>query len=206
MTSRIQVRTKVKERLGIVDNDQRVPDSVINNFIQTVIYRLASSEDWWWLRGTASFSTIVNQRSYTLNADMLKLKVVYYQNLPLQARPPEQLVQYELMAGLPRYYYVSGENAISLYPVPSEVYNLNYLYYKNEIAIASDVDLFYTPDRFEDLIVAMVCGYVARRINDTEKENEFKTEVALWMGIARDSNVRSQGSFFPIRRTDWMNY
>lgn len=206
MTNRGVVRPKVLSRYGLVANDQRVSTATVDEFIQTALNRIAAAEDWWWLRGVGSFNTVVNQTSYPLVADLQKLKVLSYQNIQLDMIQPERAIEYSLMSGLPRYFYLSGDNVVTLIPTASAVYNIQYMYYSLEVTIANDATTLKLPDRFEDMLVVYTCIYIARRLNDGERENEFKEELALLMGEAKRSNMRAQGTLLPVRRSDWMNY
>jgi hypothetical protein len=206
VTNQGLVRPKVLNRYGLVSNDQRITTNTINEFIQASLNRIASMDDWWWLRGQQSFVTVAGQTSYVLAADMQKLKMLSYQNIPIHMIQPERAVEFALMRGLPRYFYLSGDNIVTLTPTPSEVYSISYLYYSLEVTIANDGTTFKLPDRFEDMVVVYTCIYIARRLNDSARENEFKEELALLVAEARRSNMRAQGSLTPVRRTDWMNY
>lgn len=206
MTDRGTVRPKVLSRYGLVANDQRISTATVDEFIQTALNRIASAEDWWWLRGTGTFNTVAGQRAYPLVADLQKLKQLSYLNIPIHMIQPERAIEYDQMRGLPRFFWLSGDNLVNLTPLPSDAYAINYLYYSLEVTIINDATTFKLPNRFEDLVVVYTCIYIARRLNDGERENEFKEELALLMGEARRSNMRSQGSLLPVRRTDWMNY
>lgn len=206
MTTRDIVRDKALARYGLLSNDQRIPTATQNEFVQTALNRLSNMDDWWWLRGTGTVNTIAGQRAYVLVGDLSKLKMMWWNDSSIAMIQPERAVEMELMRGVPRYFYLSGTNVISVYPLPQEVYQLQYLYFSTDITIVTGSETLKLPDRYEDLLVSMVCSYFARRLNDTERENEFKEEIALLLPDAKRSNMRSQGQLLPRRRRDWTFY
>ncbi len=206
MTNRGLVRPKVLDRGGWIANDQRIPTATIDGFIQTAATRLSMEDDWWWLRTTSTIPTVAGQRAYTLATDIQKLKQISWSGNEVVLIQPEKTIPFELMRGAPRFFYMSGDNILSLYPLPDSVITLSYMYYAMEVTIINDSTTLRLPDRFEDILVCMTAIYVARRLNDKDKENEFKEELAFWMASAKESNVRAQGSITPYRRTDWVNW
>jgi hypothetical protein len=72
--------------------------------------------------------------------------------------------------GVPMYYTLFGEDKIQFYPIPDQVYTINYRYKKRLPDLSADADTPQLPKKWHELLVH---GALARAYHDTRYQDSY---------------------------------
>lgn len=163
-------------RLVTTVDSGEVTDAQLLDFINEGILDVAMRDEWPWLEGNASFSTVASTREYALSA-----LTAYPQEITFVIRSGDTepllpisymqaVAQYgdDFPSGTPRYWFLREEK-ISLVPVPSAVETIKVFYTiaPTELTTGSDTPAWIAT--FHHLLVDWVESKVWKQQEDYEK-------------------------------------
>lgn len=142
------------------DNVDPIVDR-IKDWTNEVYTEICNSGYWRFLETESSFSTLIDQETYTLDADCLVNRIINVREM----ETPSLLNRIDFKAidksypdtsdtstGTPSYYYFEN-NEMSLFPVPNAVITINYRYYKTVTEMSEATDVPLIPEHWKWVLV-----------------------------------------------------
>lgn len=157
MATYADMRARIADELG---NDAAITDTQINNAIQSAIKQY-ERRPWWFNTRIVTFNTIANGELYRSNPTSVFANMVAIQSLqlitsfrrPLRAVDNNLIDHYQngTVKGRPQLY-ARADNALRMYPIPDQTYQIEMLYVYKLDTLVNDSDSNYWTDEAEDLI------------------------------------------------------
>jgi len=199
-----QIRTEVRDRVGIDAQDAMATDATLNRMINAALREVANMRDWDWqtVEEEISLSVGVNKYdrgylarsstrlSYESNGDNLRLVT------------PRAAAAYQRYSGPPQVWYVQAGQLV-VYPTPTKVDTLIHTYMSAEEALEQDDDEPLVPDYAIDLVIVKAALKVAARTDDTSKYQLLSAAEADIVSSLIDEARRSKGAPVINFRRDW---
>lgn len=199
----VEIRTAVRERLGIDVNDAMAVNAVLTNIVNSAVRELNLMADWDWLKHEHVFATVPNQMTYTPPADWrATVRVAASNGNPLELRSPTDIMRLRTHVGIPKFYTVE-RGLLSLLPVPDLVENFHHTYIRTEPALVVDGNMPLCPGWMIDAIIVKAARKLCTRINNPGLLRQLQEEEALIMTGIRDEARRSRASMRVRARGDW---
>lgn len=203
------IRTRVRERLGISTNDTALTDAVLTQLINAANRKLAMMHDWPWLVTVDSTwtATVAGTQAYTPASDWRKtLYIVSDSDQLLQYKQPQDLVRYGANQGYP-YFYYTRNGSILLTPTPDAVYTISHVYIAEVAALSLDADRpeIASADAEQwavDALIEYAALLAAQRLKDTELVMLMEREWGRTLAFLQDEIRKSRGYPTPRHRTD----
>ena len=147
----------------------------LNEGARDVAYRLENLED------TETTATANSTEYYALPTDLLKIKRVQWDSIPLSWVNFPTLDKAESTGtpstgvdGTPRNFYTWGDS-IYLYPAPNAIKNLIVTYYKRPATLVNTTDTSEHPQELHPLIVIYAVGKALTRDEMYSEANWYDT-------------------------------
>jgi len=201
------VRTQVRQRMGLSTNDTAVTDPIIDKLLFAAQRKIDLMHDWPWLHRTDSSwtATVAGQNVYgavDLASDWRKtLYIVVDDDHMLTAKQKQDIMRYENQTGLPLFYAAEGSEIV-IAPTPDAAYNIIHEYIYEPVEVALDTAEFATYDWAIDLLVDQACILVARRLRDSDLARQFGQDFAVTYGAMQDEVRRTRQLPTPRHRND----
>jgi len=202
------IRTRVRERLGLSTSDTAVTDAILTEFINAANRKIALMHDWPWLVATDATwtATVAGTDTYSPATDARKtIYIVVNNEQLLKYKQPQDLARWESTQGMPGNYTWIG-NQIKLSPVPQGVYNIEHLYILEVATMSADGDLpemATAADQWAvDALIEYAALLTAQRLRDAELIASTKEEWARTVTMLQDEIRRSKQLPTVMRRND----
>lgn len=169
------IRTRVRERLGMSTNDTAVTNAILTQLINASIRKIDLMHDWPWLVATdATFTTTVaaqasySQASSEVASNWRKtLFIISGDNYQLIYKQEKDLARFAQISGHPSFYTIEGDTII-ISPKPDEAYTIRHVYIKTQTALSADTDEPSTHDWAMDAVIENVAMLTAARLRDKD--------------------------------------
>lgn len=203
------IRTAVRYRVGIDDQDAMVTDGVLNSFINASLREVANIRDWSWYEdkkeiGVAASTDNLGTNPFgpTYKARGIKQVRVRDDYRVLRQVSPNYGQKYRDYEGDPLYWYIE-DNMVFVVPVVKELtyFDVVFMVPETELASASDEPLI--PDHAIDLVIIKSALKVAARLDNTSQMQLLEREERDVLEALADDARRSKGPILLERRTDW---
>lgn len=202
------VRTRVRERLGLSTTDTAVTDAILTQLINAAHRKINLIHDWPWLHKTDATwtATVAGQATYTFAADLASdwRKTLYIVSDTDQVLVPKQkqdLLRYSGQNGYPVFYAAEGSE-ILLAPTPDAVYTIVHEYIYEPADVTSDSTEFVIYDWAIELLIEGAAVLTAKRLRDPDLARELQQEYALTLKTMEDEVRRTRQLPTPRHRSD----
>ena len=156
MSTRSQIRTKLRTELSVDPNGKAWSDSVLNWFINSAYFQLQKDWDFNWRENDANttFSTVVWTQEYSLPSDFIRANLVRYNGTQLYVTDKIDLKReiQTFQNGIPSRYYLYW-SYIWFDVLPSEVKTIDFDYKKSLATLDDDTDSSAFSSNFDDCLV-----------------------------------------------------
>ena len=156
MSTRAQLRSKLRTELKIDPNGKVWSDPTLNQFINSAYFQLQKDGSFNWREndGNYSFSLTSGTQEYSLPTGFIRTDLVRYNGTELTSTSKVALKrQYSSFAsGTPSKYYLNG-GYIGLDVVPNVTGTLDIDYRKQLTAFTADADVSSFPETMDNAMV-----------------------------------------------------
>ena len=202
------VRTQVRQELGLSTTDTAVTDAVINKLLFSAQRKIDLMHDWPWLHSTDATWTActASQSTYVAGVDLASnwrktLYIVVDGDHMLVPKQKQDIMRYASQTGLPLFYAAEG-NEIVLAPTPDSTYSIIHEYVFEPVEVTSDSSEFAVHNWAIDLLVTQACIMVARRLRDPSMVSLFTNSFEEVMLGLQDEVRRTRQLPTPRHRND----
>lgn len=205
MTTLLQLRRRTRSRLGVPVSDQFFDDGVLDDHINLAIDSVQTEHRWPWLETFATFDTVGGVDNYPVPDNWFAQRAVYIgdDELPFIA-PSDLMVRPADQGGRPDVWALVNRR-IYLRPVPSGVYTVKLLYYRDVFDLVDDDDVLDMPDQFSAAVIAKSAELLSLREDDRGAAAAHAAEYAEWIQRLRRSTRRSTGPVrIRVREGSWV--
>jgi hypothetical protein len=186
----------------IVDLDtEDLPDSLLNLYIRDGYYRILDLEKRWnWLETSFTFSTVANQRAYSISvftADPISQVVSVVDNVGVGARL--DMVGYDMAeqtyigsydtSGDPLFYAV-WNGSIHLFPKPNDVRVLSVRAYREPIDWQTTGGAVDAAPSLHFPLVYYACSRIYQKLEDAQMAAVYKQAFDEGVQLARSSIMK----------------
>jgi len=197
------IRTRVRERLGLSTSDTAITDAILTQFINTANRKIALMHDWPWLIKTdATWTALtVGQSDYVTSTDVATdvrktLYLIVDTDYQLVYKQPQDLARYAAYtSGHPAWYTIEG-TTFRIAPAPDTAYDVRHVYVAEVATLTNDTDIpemGATNDEWAiDYLIDYTCLLVAIRLRDAELVKYAKDEWARSDAYLRDEISRTR--------------
>lgn len=203
------MRALVIARAGYDSTDGFATSTVVNGFINAALRQIAMIQDWDWLYGSETITTVANTAAYARHASARKTDRVIdiadggllrQINKGAAARYAEGTTH--PTTALPRFWYVEAGQLV-LIPTPRTVRTYKHVYVGGETSLSSDSSEPTLPDWAIDIAIVKAALMLATRTDNTSQvqllAQEERDLLEALIGEAR----RARGHAIPDSRRDW---
>lgn len=203
MATRVDLRARLIEKLGLLAIDEMIPTSSLNQSINNGLERMATEFAWPWLVDFTTISVIAGTTLYNLPARTTKVIAIGSQASEdsLQAVSPDDMMRWIFQEGEPTIYLVRGSQ-IQVAPTPIRNDTLTLAYVKAENLLDDDSDVVLTPDWFLDVIVTYAAIDQAVRLKDVQLISSLEMVRKQWITSLADDSIRTSKPSRIMTRVD----
>lgn len=196
------IRTRVRNRLGLSSSDSDVADALLTELINDSVRYVNLLADWDWLVKQGTDTLVIDQLEYTLPNDFRSMLNVYIEQKPLARIQPAELPRYSDYKMQPRRYAVyDGKLFVDTKPVKAAT--ITYYYLQTETELSDGTDEPAIPDWAINLVIARTAHMVAIRLRDADMVRLVEKELSDAMRLVRGEALRARRSVRPHVRSDW---
>ncbi len=198
------IRANVYDRLGMVNTDNALTSSVLNNLINGALRQISMQFDWPWLTHTDTTftATVAGTQDYTpQNLWKSTQYIITDTDNLLKAKQPADAARYSNFEGYPQFYSIEG-GKIRLFPVPDAVYTVRHVFTRYESPLTGDTDEPLMPDWAIDLLVITTAHMAAGRLRDRDLQAALRPELDRLMSSIKDEVRRTRATVDPQHRRD----
>lgn len=202
------IRTEVRERMGLSTNDTAVTNAILTDIVNAAQRKLSLVHDWPWLiEEDLDFTAFtIGQRKYAVTVPhdewRKTLYIVVDGDTVMTVKQPQDIHRFSAdTTGMPRFYAISGTD-IYVWPTPDQAYSVLHVYVKDPAVLSADGDTPAIEDWAIDLLVAQACVLTALRLRDFEMASMFRVEYAQILQTMQDEVRRTRQLPAPRHRND----
>lgn len=201
-----QLRTSVKENLGILANDGFFTDTMLNGFINKALRKIDSEHEWPWNQVTDTLATVNNQEYVSLPAGWTKtIALTINENDSLEAVSLASLRSLGTSGiGMPTQFAIQSDK-IYIRPVPNDVFSFTHDYMVTEPTLTADGNTPRLPEQYHDAIVDLACFYGALKAKEMGMADRFQDAYTHWISIMRkDVRRMTSAPSIYVRPGSWL--
>lgn len=198
------IRTQVLYRYGLASGGNQAPSAALNALINAAIRKLTLDRDWDWNTITETIATVAGTEAYSRSSGARKsMRVIDTEyGRPLKMITGTAAARYRNLSGIPAFWWIEG-GEMHFAPTPNSVRSYEHVYQGAEPTLVADGDEPTLPDWSIDIIIAMACLSLARRLGDGDKVLQFSAEVADWQDALADDARSATPTPTRNTRRDW---
>lgn len=196
MTTLLQLRRMVRNRLGVSSNDSFFRDDVLDDAINAAVATLESERNWPWQLRTTTITAGLVRGIIPLPDDWRSTRALYSDtNEAVQVTPYELFGMGDLDGDVTAYAHIGNE--LHVRAVPSSGTELTLLYYRTPTLLEADSDEPDLPKEAYPAIVAKAAQLSSTREDDRPSAQAHLLEYTQW--VERLQNV-GESSKRPVGR------
>ena len=188
------IRTAVRDRIGVSSNDGILTDTVLNRLINRAVKTFGSEHHWAWLEKSDSQSPTTN--TVTMPSDWAATVSVSIsgESRPLLWLPIDEFIRHDQANADPRFYTVYGD-AVLIAPHNTAGVSLVHRYIAVEADLTSDTHEPLCPDHLIEPIIEFASALAYHQVGDIplaqRAEDRYERRVQAYKTAAeRQSNTR----------------
>jgi len=212
----IEILQIALRRVGLNTNSSTFKNSA-RDYLNLVGKDIQSREQWNWLFKSATFNTVADTRTYSLETDVLtplsfrniteNHVIIVQSTQDIDAADPDSSTD-----GDPRFVAINGIDTngaiqVTLYPTPDGVDSIGYRYYRQipEFVEAEDNNSInqYYPPVIQPALIYGITSLFKQEKGDDQGATVDRNEMERVLAIASRQNLSVQGNRkFRMRRSD----
>ena len=212
----IEILQVALRRVGLNTNSSTFKNSA-RDYLNLVGKDIQSREQWNWLFKSATFNTVADTRTYSLETDVLtplsfrniteNHLIIVQSTQDIDAADPDSSTD-----GDPRFVAINGIDTngaiqVTLYPTPDGVDSIGYRYYRQipEFVEAEDNNSInqYYPPVIQPALIYGISSLFKQEKGDDQGAGVDRNEMERVLAIASRQNLSVQGNRkFRMRRSD----
>ena len=212
----IEILQVALRRVGLNTNSSTFKNSA-RDYLNLVGKDIQSREQWNWLFKSATFNTVADTRTYSLETDVLtplsfrniteNHVIIVQSTQDIDAADPDSSTD-----GDPRFVAINGIDTngaiqVTLYPTPDGVDSIGYRYYRQipefvELEDNNSINQFYPPV-IQPALIFGISSLFKQEKGDDQGAGVDRNEMERVLAIASRQNLSVQGNRkFRMRRSD----
>jgi hypothetical protein len=194
-----ELRSAVRKRVPVSENDTQITYDVIDEAINSALKQVSVEHNWPWLLKSVNVSTTSGTDTVPVPVDWLatKLVVITATASSLQSRHLEELlVISSTTTGQPTLFAVDEENVL-LRPVPDAVYVMNHVYYRSEPTIAGDLAKPLIPQGYDEGVIEYAAYLILRYKREDNRALAAMKAYNDWLDRTRDNLMEAKSPRAP---------
>jgi len=212
----IEILQVALRRVGLNTNSSTFKNSA-RDYLNLVGKDIQSREQWNWLFKSATFNTVADTRTYSLETDVLtplsfrniteNHLIIVQSTQDIDAADPDSSTD-----GDPRFVAINGIDTngaiqVTLYPTPDGVDSIGYRYYRQipEFVEAEDNNSInqYYPPVIQPALIYGISSLFKQEKGDDQGAGVDRNEMERILAVASRQNLSVQGNRkFRMRRSD----
>lgn len=195
MATLTNMRTSVRQRLGVPSTDSFYTDTILTGLINEALNWYAGQWDWPWLEKSETISCADADSDYSLASDYQStIAVIDSTGTPLVEKPFDELLFMTDAKSANPHFYTVYNATLHVRPVPNGSFNLTHYYRAAETALSGDSDTPAMPDQWLGAVYEYAAGLGFQAAgNLTDAGEKFKTANA-WIDQMRTRANRDSAS------------
>ena len=212
----IEILQVALRRVGLNTNSSTFKNSA-RDYLNLVGKDIQSREQWNWLFKSATFNTVADTRTYSLETDVLtplsfrniteNHVIIVQSTQDIDAADPDSSTN-----GDPRFVAINGIDTngaiqVTLYPTPDGVDSIGYRYYRQipdfvELEDNNSINQYY-PQVIQPALIYGISSLFKQEKGDDQGAGVDRNEMERVLAIASRQNLSVQGNRkFRMRRSD----
>tara|TARA_R100001510_G_C7644252_1_gene201719 strand:+ start:309 stop:1007 length:699 start_codon:yes stop_codon:yes gene_type:complete len=212
----IEILQVALRRVGLNTNSSTFKNSA-RDYLNLVGKDIQSREQWNWLFKSATFNTVADTRTYSLETDVLtplsfrniteNHVIIVQSTQDIDAADPDSSTD-----GDPRFVAINGIDTngaiqVTLYPTPDGVDSIGYRYYRQipdfvELEDNNSINQYYPPV-IQPALIYGISSLFKQEKGDDQGAGVDRNEMERVLAIASRQNLSVQGNRkFRMRRSD----
>ena len=212
----IEILQIALRRVGLNTNSSTFKNSA-RDYLNLVGKDIQSREQWNWLFKSATFNTVADTRTYSLETDVLtplsfrniteNHVIIVQSTQDIDAADPDSSTD-----GDPRFVAINGIDTngaiqVTLYPTPDGVDSIGYRYYRQipdfvELEDNNSINQYYPPV-IQPALIYGITSLFKQEKGDDQGATVDRNEMERVLAIASRQNLSVQGNRkFRMRRSD----
>ena len=212
----IEILQVALRRVGLNTNSSTFKNSA-RDYLNLVGKDIQSREQWNWLFKSATFNTVADTRTYSLETDVLtplsfrniteNHVIIVQSTQDIDAADPDSSTD-----GDPRFVAINGIDTngaiqVTLYPTPDGVDSIGYRYYRQipefvELEDNNSINQYYLPV-IQPALIYGISSLFKQEKGDDQGAGVDRNEMERVLAIASRQNLSVQGNRkFRMRRSD----
>lgn len=204
MSTLVQLRRLVRQRLGLPVSDDFFTDDVLTDLINLAIDTIEEEYRWPWME-TVDAPTVASDGKVPLPVDYRTTRALFSDDNELLGVSSSDLLQFPVTyQSRPRQWAQVGD-ALLVRPRPDTTYVLTHLYYRATVPLVSDYDRPALPSRFAGVVVAKAAELSAQREDDrTAAAAHFADYLAGVTRMRRSLRINTKPVRIRVRPGGWI--
>lgn len=191
-----QMRTQLRQRMGLPTSDGYFTDTVLNGYINEALAAVSQENRWPWLRATTTFNTVAGTANYSPPTDWTYVDGIGFLGEYGLSYLHQEDIDRHVSDGIPTAWTMDGD-IISLRPTPNSVGALTIHYYKMEPELTADGNTPLLPRAFHYAVIAYAAylGHMANHAQD--RANAELQNYNTWVSRMQPAKRRASGPMAP---------
>jgi hypothetical protein len=188
----IELRRKVRSRLGTPLSDQFMGDDVIDDSINLAIDAIESEYRWPWQERVTSLTISAGtSTAAALPDDWRATKAVFLNDWELRQVSPTDIYAWPTTDnGQPQVWTLVNDEII-VRPQADVDYSMTHLYYRKPSALTRDADVLDMPDMYAGAVIAKASEWLSVREDDRASATQHLADYGMWIARMRRDTRRS---------------
>lgn len=202
----MQLRRRVRSRLGVPVSDQFFTDDVLDDHINLAADVL-DSEQWWpWHEVLTTQLVMAGTGGFTVPDDWRATRSLFVgDDEIINISPADLMLRPANYSGRPEVWAVLGPARIEIRPFPDTDYTLTHLYYRLRTQLVEDDDTLDVPDQYAGAVIAKAAELLSTREDNRTAAAAHMAEYATWLARMRRDLRRSTGPIrIRVREGSWI--
>lgn len=204
----MQLRRRVRARIGVPLSDQFQSDDVIDDHVNLAMETIASEHYWPWDEqlGTATINTTTGElvMPTAVSEQARAVRSVFINGMEVRNVASSDLMRYGDSTGVPQLWAEVGDKLYAR-PIPDTATIADVVWYMVSSPLAEDADRARIPDQYEGAIIAKTAELLALREDLTTAADRHATDYAQWIVRMRRNMRRSTKPAVPrVREGGWI--
>lgn len=185
------LRTSVRQRLGVPNDDALYTDAVLAGLINDAIQYVTSEADWYWLEKSETLSLVNGTSAYSVAADCTRtINVEDPTGVPLARKPIDELTAMSTATGAVVRFFSPYGLKLEFRPVPNTSISVNHRYIGGEATLSSDSDTPLIPAQWQFLVVEYAAYLAKMRVGNTQEAQANLEMYEKQVALAKDRNLK----------------
>lgn len=205
----MQLRRRVRARIGVPLSDQFQSDDVIDDHVNLAMETIASEHYWPWDEqlGTATVDVTTGElvMPSAISETARAVRSVFVDGMEVRSVASSDLLRYDTASAGPPQMWAEIGDKLYVRPVPDSPMDVTVVWYMTSAPLAEDADRARIPGQYEGAIIAKTAELLSLREDLQSAADRHGTDYAQWVTRMRRNMRRSTKPAVPrVREGSWI--